>query len=77
MASNKNSLIEYEAKVYSCLELALKATGTSLLGEYYSIKTLQKEQFFQNVSIILLDCQFKLFIPSKVYEESNGLDTAL
>ena len=58
------------------MELAIKATGTSLLGEDYSIKKLQKEQFFQNVSIILLNCQFKLFIPSKVYEESNDLDTA-
>ncbi len=62
MASNSISLMEYKAEVYSCLELALKATGTSLLGEDYSIKTLQKEQFFQNVSIILLNCQFKLFV---------------
>ncbi len=76
MASNSISLMEYKAEVYSCLELALKASGTSLLGEYYSIKKLQKEQFFQNVSIMSLNCQFKLFIPSKVYEESNDLDTA-
>ncbi len=76
MASNNNSPIDYEAEVYSCLELALKATGTSLLGEHYRIKKSQKEDFFKNVSIKLLDCQSKLFIPSKAYEERNDLDTA-
>lgn len=67
MASNSISLMEYKAK-YSCLELAMKATGTSLLGEDYYIKKSQKEQFFQNVSITVLACQPKVFIPLKVYE---------
>ena len=79
MASNDNSPpfpIDYQAIVHSYLELALKATGTSLLGKDYNIKDSQKEQFFQNVSINLLDTHFKLFIPSKSYEEINDTDTA-
>ncbi len=59
-----------EAEIYSLMEIALKCAGGE--GYYY---LSGKEDFLKSLSIKLVECQRKTFLPSKTYEERNGLAT--